>query len=619
MPGRTLSQFVRNPSYYQKLVMSHLMVLLLTVSIMASFNYAFSREQQSQKMLAVFSYSGRQVATSIDARFKQMQSVSEIIRYTLQQTLNESLYKPPRPQTDAAAISTIQTLRDWFSFLDISAWFPPDYFSANEGITFFNITLPEGRAQQPEVLSAPYNKLSWMVLPDYNYPFMRFSSYKPYNLITCFMRVSMLSASSSFCFFIDIDEQEIAAMLDKSDDTPAEQLIADGSGRILSHPDSDRLGQTLPEELMRSLQTADADHPVHFAGNVYIRYPLDAADWMLLISVPESYLSSVSLTSANGLLIAMAISTGVALLVSLIISRQLMHKLLIMSDVVRSIEPNIHPDTENTAVISVKMPVPAGKKPPDVLDEFALVFNKLVDRLNSSVQNALNDSLAQEKLRYQLLRAKINPHFLYNMLDSIKTCNTLDRVEDANQILSRLAAFYRLILRKNNQDIITIGEELDIVRLYLEMEVISHENAFSYTLETDPDVERFCIPRFVLQPLVENCVTHGLPGDAKHMTIAISLRYIENGIRIEIRDDGLGMDGAVMRQLLSVVRGEAVASGGISSTAFYGLSNVSARLKPYVTDDTEETIHYTSRLGEGTVVVINLQQILPDTLTDGEL
>ena len=109
-------------------------------------------------------------------------------------------------------------------------------------------------------------------------------------------------------------------------------------------------------------------------------------------------------------------------------------------------------------------------------------------------------------------------------------------MDDANLMLSRLAAFYRLILRKNNQDIITIGEELEIVRLYLEMEVISHENAFSYTLETDPDVELFLIPRFVLQPLVENCVTHGLPGDAKHMTISISLRYTESAIRIMIED-----------------------------------------------------------------------------------
>ena len=164
------------------------------------------------------------------------------------------------------------------------------------------------------------------------------------------------------------------------------------------------------------------------------------------------------------------------------------------------------------------------------------------------------------------------------MLDSIKICNTLGREDDANLMLSKLAAFYRLILRKNDLDIITIGEELDIVRLYLEMEVISHEHAFSFTLEADPDVELFSIPRFVLQPLVENCVTHGLPGDAKLMTIFISLRYQGDAIRIEIRDDGLGMDDVMMDRLMRVVRGEIVLPQQGGSTAFYGLINVSARL-----------------------------------------
>ena len=92
-------------------------------------------------------------------------------------------------------------------------------------ITFFDISAPDGRPQRPQVLSAPFNKLCWMALNDYLYPFMRFSSYKRYNIITCFMRVSTLSVSGSFCFFIDIDEKELAVLLDKSDATPIEQLI----------------------------------------------------------------------------------------------------------------------------------------------------------------------------------------------------------------------------------------------------------------------------------------------------------------------------------------------------------------------------------------------------------
>lgn len=617
MYRRLMLRGIRKPSYYQRLVMSHLLVLLLTVSIMAGFNYAFSRDQQSERMLEMLSYSGQQTASSIEARFAQMKNVSEMVRYTLQQTLNESLNKVPRPQTDADAMSTIRTLRDSFQFTDISAWLPSSFFSSGEGITFFDISAPDGRPQKPQVLSAPYNKLCWMALNNYAYPFMRFSSYKRYNIITCFMRVSTLSVSGSFCFFIDIDEKELAVLLDKSDATPIEQLIVSAQGQVLAHPDRTHLGQNLPSELMHALKAADSKHPVMFNRIAYLTYPLDKTDWSLVVSVPEAYLASISLTSTNGLLIAVIISTAVAVLVSLIISRQLMRKLLVMSGVIRSIEPTFRLNEESFTMITTKIPVPPPDQPPDVLDELALVFNKLVDRLNGSMQSALNSSLAQEKLRYQLLRAKINPHFLYNILDSIKICNTLHRMDDANFMLSKLAAFYRLILRKNDLDIITIGEELDIVRLYLEMEVISHEHAFSFTLEADPDVELFSIPRFVLQPLVENCVTHGLPGDAKLMTIFISLRYQGDAIRIEIRDDGLGMDDVMMDRLMRVVRGEIVLPQQGGSTAFYGLINVSARLKPYVMDPTD-TIHYDSRLGQGTTVVVNLKQLLPDDLEEND-
>jgi two-component system sensor histidine kinase YesM len=606
-----LKTLLQRNSYYQRLVMSHLLVLFVTISIMAGFNYAFSRDQQSQRMLEMLGHSGLQTASSIEARFAQMQNVSELLRYTLHQMLLESFGKAPQPQLDASTINTIRTLRDSFNFKDVSAWLPPGYFSSGEGITFFDISQPGGRPQRPQVLNAPYNKLCWMALNDYAYPFMRFSSYERFNLITCFMRVSTLSESGSFCFFIDINERELAALLDKPDATPIEQYIVDEAGQILAHPDSARLRQALEPELMDALKSANGTQPIWHENTAFLTYPLATTDWKLLVSVPGDYLSAISLTSSNGLFVAVAIAAAVAVLVSLIISRQLMSKLLMMSGVIRSIEPTFRPSGESFARITAKMPVPADGAPPDVLDELALVFNKLVDRLNDSMQSALDSSLAQEKLRYPLLRAKINPHFLYNILDSIKICNSLGRRDDANLLLSRLAAFYRLILRKNDLDIITIGEELEIVRLYLEMEAISHEHAFSFTLKADPDVELFSIPRFVLQPLVENCVIHGLPGDAKHMTIIICLSYKGDAICIEIRDDGLGMSEDMMAKLMRVVHGEEELPKGDSSTKFYGLMNVSARLKPYVMD-ASEPIHYTSRQGEGTSVLINLKQLLPD-------
>ena len=612
-----LRHFLLNPTYYQRLVLSHLLVLVLTAAIMAAFNYASSRSVQSERMLDLVGYSGQQTAASIEARFLQMQNVSEMVRYTLQQLLGQSTQQTPKPQADAEAINTLKTLRDAFGFCDITAWMPESCFSADEGITFFNINRPDGRVRQQEVLGAPYNKLTWIAQENYRYPFMRFASTDTRDILSCFIHVSTLSTPSAFCFFIDVDEREIADLLTRDfGSTPIDQCIVDTSGKIISHPDKSFLGTRLDSSLFGALTAGEARKPVVREGVVYLRYPLRGTGWSLVVSLPKSYLFSLSTTSVGGILLAMGIAALVSVIASILISRQLMRKLLIMSGVIRSITPRFKLSRETFETIDVRVPVPPEGVAPDVLDELAIAFNALVDKLNGTMQNALTSSLAHEKLRYQLLRTKINPHFLYNILDSIKICNTLGRTDDANQMLSRLAAFYRLILRKNDLDIIPIGEELEIIKLYLEMEAISHEHSFTYTLEIDPDIEFFSIPRFVLQPLVENCVTHGLPGDAKCMTIAISLRYVGDAIRIVIRDNGLGIPPQQMERLMRVIHGEAepLLPGGhpfTGGTAFYGLHNISERLKPYVMNPAEP-ISCQSAPGLGTRVTIDLRQMLPD-------
>ena len=608
-------------SFYRKLVMSHLLVLLITVSIMAIFNYTFSREQHSQRMLDVVKYSGQQTAIGITARFSQMENVSELVRFTLQQVLNDKTSVTPQPQLEANTIGMLRTLRDSFQFLDISAWMPSTFFSADEGITFFNLSQSDGRTQLQQVKEAVLGKLSWIAFPNYVYPFMRFSRYQEYQLLSCFMWVSTLTEQGSFCFFIDVDEREIAALLERTEGTPIEQFIVDRDGQIISHPDHDRLYSHLPEDVMQVTEEHPAETPLFINQNVYLRYPLAGTGWQLIVSLPDSYLYNISLTSTNGLIIAVIIAIFVAVLVSLMISLQLTRKLKKIKIAIRSIDPAFNITSEAVELIETRLPEPHPGTAPDILDELSILFNKLILRLNNTMQTALGASLSQEKLRYQLLRAKINPHFLYNILDSIKICNSLNRIDDANLMLTKLAAFYRLILRKNNLDMITIGEELEIIRLYLEMEEISHEHNFSFSINTDMDIQLFAVPRFVLQPLVENCVIHGMPGDDHHMTINISIRYDGDAILIQICDDGTGIDDNTMARLLDVIRGRDSLPQKSATTTFFGLYNVSGRLKPYVMNP-QQPIHYVSTVGQGTTVTIQLQQLLlninPDEKTEGD-
>ena len=603
---------LHRPGFYLKLILSHLMVLFLAVAIMSGFNYMTARGEQGKRMLNLVTYSGQQTADSIEARLAQMENVSELIRYSIQRVIGESTEQSPNPSLDAATINTIRSLRDSFGFCDISSWMPVDYFSAREGITFFDISALEGRPQSPAVLDAPYNKLSWTFTQNYVYPFMRFQSYERYNLLSCFQRVSTLSTPGAFCFFIDIDEREIAAMLSQNIGAmPLVQYLADPEGRIISHPDSAMLGTQLDDNLREHLRAADMETPVSWSGQEYIQYPLGDIGWSLIVSIPRSYLFSMSMTSINGILLAVLAASAVSVVASILISRQLSGKLMRMGAVIRSIEPGFRISSESFEEIRVRMPLPSRDSPTDELDELAAVFNTLLEQLNTTMQTALNSSLAHEKLRYQLLRAKINPHFLYNILESIKVCNTLGRINDANLMLSMLGSFYRLILRKSDLDIITIREELEIVDLYLKMEAISHEHCFTYSISLDPDIDLFTIPRFVLQPLVENCVTHGLSGGARKMNISVSLRYSEDAIIITIEDNGLGMSGEKLSKLMQVIKGERVISDSIAANAFYGLTNVSSRLKPYVMDP-DEPIHYESSAGWGTRVIIQLRQSLPD-------
>ena len=125
-------------SYYARLVASHISVLLVTICIMVGYNYRLSQNEHEQRVLDLVNYSAQQTVMSIESRFSQMQNVSSLTCSMIQQLLRKTQDMSPRPQDEANMIGDIRTMRDAFGFLDITAWMPEDFFSANEGLTFFN-------------------------------------------------------------------------------------------------------------------------------------------------------------------------------------------------------------------------------------------------------------------------------------------------------------------------------------------------------------------------------------------------------------------------------------------------------------------------------------------------
>lgn len=197
------------------------------------------------------------------------------------------------------------------------------------------------------------------------------------------------------------------------------------------------------------------------------------------------------------------------------------------------------------------------------------------------------------KAELKALRAQINPHFLFNALNTIVSfCRT--NPEKARNLLIELSEFFRRSL-KAARDFVTLEEELEHVDSYLTLEQARFGSRLTIVHEIDPDTLDIYIPTFTLQPLVENAVKHGLLTKADGGTVTIAAKKVHRQIEIVISDNGLGISPAIQKQILEY---------GFGKGAGVGLTNVNERLKAIYGSKHALTIN--SLEGKGTTVSLHI-------------
>ncbi|GAB4148741.1 MAG: hypothetical protein Fur0041_22190 [Bacteroidia bacterium] len=171
---------------------------------------------------------------------------------------------------------------------------------------------------------------------------------------------------------------------------------------------------------------------------------------------------------------------------------------------------------------------------------------KRKERIETETQVAL----AKNELK--ALRAQMNPHFVFNSLNSIQHFILTNKSTDATKYLNKFAKLMRIILNNSEKSLITISEELEYLQLYLELESMRFENKFTWHIDIDEnlDTEYFEIPAMLLQPYVENAILHGLTPKDSGGKLEIIMKLKGNNIQFSIVDNGIGREKArTMRQL----------------------------------------------------------------------
>lgn len=177
-------------------------------------------------------------------------------------------------------------------------------------------------------------------------------------------------------------------------------------------------------------------------------------------------------------------------------------------------------------------------------------FNSMLDRIEQLIASL--DAVHKEKLRTELAvqQNKIQPHFLYNVLNTISALCQLEENEDACRISHMTAEYYRSVL-SDGQDIVTIGQELEHVQLYFEITSHSRSDAIAFSLQCDPEAVILPIPKMTIQPLVENAVKHAFRsprGNTIDISISVSRK---SRVRICVKDNGIGMNLSSFDDIIS--------------------------------------------------------------------
>lgn len=196
-----------------------------------------------------------------------------------------------------------------------------------------------------------------------------------------------------------------------------------------------------------------------------------------------------------------------------------------------------------------------------------------VERVMKEKELLMESHLKDAQLKY--LQAQINPHFLFNTLNAGAQLAMLEGADRTYQYVQNMAEFFRYNVKKSNVTV-TIQEEIELVDNYIYILNVRFSGDIHYEKKVDPSLMQVEVPSMILQPIVENCVNHGIREMAGEGRIWLNVYQIDDVIRISIRDNGIGMSSETIDKVLSgTYREEELAtdSNGI------GMDNVIARLR----------------------------------------
>jgi two-component system sensor histidine kinase YesM len=295
-------------------------------------------------------------------------------------------------------------------------------------------------------------------------------------------------------------------------------------------------------------------------GELVIVRVIPEADWKLVGIIPLNELLEKGRKIRNTFLMTGIVAILCCIALALYFSYSISNPIIKLAAKMKSVE---------SGDLDIVITEPAGSGEINILYHN---FNYMIKMINELIEEVYKTKIREKEAELMALQAQINPHFLYNTLDSVNWLAMKYNAFDIKEIVSSLAAMLRYSLN-NGENYITVENEINQVKNYIAIQNYRYSDCFTVDYEIDADTKAYTIIKLLLQPLVENAIIHGIEGNTEKAKISILIKsYLDQGHLIfEVKNDGQPVDLKAIEHVLN--------PDNVEKPKSYGIKNVNDRLK----------------------------------------
>jgi len=367
-------------------------------------------------------------------------------------------------------------------------------------------------------------------------------------------------------------------------------FIMDQDGTIIYHPQQQLIFAGLKEENTQNM-TAHSDGSYEENSLIYTIRTRKGSSWRIVAvsfvdELIEGRLKDCLILLAGLLLIVLAAT----IVSSVVLSRYISRPIHSLNKAMGEFEANAEGFSYEPVYGSLEV------------TSLSNAFGHLVIRIQELMNQVRNEEIVLRKTELRALQAQINPHFLYNTLDSIAWMCEEGRTKDAVEMVNALARLFRISISKGHE-LIPVEKEVEHAKSYLQIQKFRYKNQFQYSFDVQESCLHYYCNKITLQPIIENAIYHGLNRMIDEGFIEIKIFEDGGDVVFTVEDNGVGMTKEQCESILhKEVKGQ---TGGI------GIKNVNDRVKIYFGEQYGMKIE--SELDEGTKVSIRMPKLEEDS------